>query len=163
MTTPAITPIQYNRDYRDYLKVKSDKAGAVRNYVGTVTVPTGTVATTIVGLIPFNKGARFHMDSFSVHVGATGAGTTTASLGVIYEDNVTFANNQTLWASASTAPQAGGFITPAGAAGLQFVAQANGWVAVTFNTATTNNTADITFNVVGDYDGLGINNQNNQN
>lgn len=164
MTTPAIVPAQYNATATDYLKVKQDRSGAARMCVGAVSVPSGTAATAIVGLVPFNRGARFHIDSNSVYVADIGAGTTTISLGYVYDDNVTYTNNQTAFASASTAIQAGGFVSlTAGAAGLQFVAQANGWLVATINTAATDATGDITFNLIESYDGLGINNQNNQN
>jgi hypothetical protein len=163
MTLPTIVDASYEATVRDFLKVKSDRSGSARIYNGVVSVPTGSAATTIVGLIPFNRGARFHLDGNSVHVADIGAGTTTISLGFIYNDNVTFTNNQTAWASASTAIQAGGFVAlTAGVAGLQFVAAADGWVVATINTAATDATGDITFQIVGTYDGLGVDNQNNQ-
>lgn len=163
MTLPTIFPTQYDGTANDFLKVKSDRSGAARIYADSVSVTTGTVATTIIGLTPFNKGARFHLDSQSVHVADIGAATTTISLGYIYNDNVTFTNNQTAWASASTAIQAGGFVAlTAGAAGLNFVAAADGWVVATINTATTDATGAISFQIPGTYDGLGIGNSNNQ-
>lgn len=164
MTLPTITDTQYDGTATDFFKVKSDRSGAARIYAGAVTVPTGTAFTSTVGLIPFNKGARFHFDSTSVYVADIGAATTTISLGYIYNDNVTYTNNQTAWASASTAIQAGGYVAlTAGAAGLTFIAQSDGWVVATINTANTDATGDISFQVLGTYDGLGVDNQNNQN
>lgn len=164
MTTPSIYPIEYDGTSRDYLKVKADRSGASHIYSGSVSVTSGTAATTIIGLVPFNKGARFHFDSASVYVPDIGAGSTTISLGYVYDDNVTYTNNQTAWASAATAIQSGGYVTlTASASGLNFVAAANGWVVATINTASTDATGSISFQILGSYDGLGIDNSNNQN
>lgn len=163
MTLPTIVPTQYAGTSKDFLKVKADRSGAMRLNVGQVTVPSGTAATTIVGLIPFNKGARFELHNSSIYVADIGQGTTTISIGYVYNDNVTFTNNQTAWASAATAIQAGGFVAmTAGATGLAFVAAADGWLCATINTAATDADGAITFMIPGVYDGLGINNDNSQ-
>lgn len=163
MTLPTIVPTSYDGTTNDFLKVKEDRSGAVRAYSGSVTVPSGTAFTTIVGLVPFNKGARFHLDNTSIYVADIGAGTTTISIGYVYSDNTNNTNNATAWASASTAIQAGGFISlTAGAAGLNFDATADGWVVATINTASTDADGAISFQILGAYDGLGISNQNNQ-
>lgn len=163
MTTPSIVPTQYQGDYRDFLKVKDDRSGAARTYAGTVSVPSGTAATTVVGLVPFNKGARFTIGDKSVYCGNFGAASTTVDLGYVYDDNATYTNNVDAWASASTAPQSGGFVTVDEPDGVTFIAEANGWIAMTINTAAADNTASVTFNFTGSYDGLGVNNSNNQN
>ena len=163
MTTPSIIPTQYDGTSRDYLKVKDDRSGAARTYAGTVSVPSGTVFTSVVGLVPFNKGARFSIGNASVVCGNFGAGTTTVDLGYVYDDNVTYTNNVDAWASASTAPQSGGFITVDEVDGVSFIAEANGWIAITINTANADATASITWNFTGSYDGLGLGNSNNQN
>ena len=164
MTTPSLYPIEYDGTFRDYLKVKSERSGSSRIYGGSVAVPSGTAATTIVGLVPFNKGARFHLDNSSIYVPDIGAGTTTVSIGYVYDDNVTYTNNQTAWASAATAIQSGGFVTmTASANGIGFVAAANGWIVATINTVATDATGSLTFQFSGAYDGLGLDNSNNQN
>ena len=162
MTTPTILPTQYDGSARDYLHVKADRSGAARTYAGTISILSGTKAATIVGLTPFNKGARFSINSNSVACGNFGAGTTTVDLGFVYDDNVTYTNNVDAWASAATAPQAGGFITVDEVEGISFVAEANGWIAITINTADADATAPITFNFTGSYDGVGLANSNNQ-
>jgi hypothetical protein len=163
MTTPNIVPAQYQGNDNDYLNVKLDRSGAARIFAGTVSVPSGTVATSIVGLVPFNKGARFTIGDKSVYCGNFGAGTTTVDVGYIYDDNTNFTNDVDAWASASTAPQSGGFVTVDEIVGHTFVAAADGWIAVTINTADADATANISFNFAGAYDGLGVNNSNNQN
>ena len=163
MTTPSIVPLQYDKSARDYLKVKDDRSGAARTYGGTVSVPSGTTATTIVGLVPFNKGARFTIGSTSVACGNFGGASTTVDLGYVYDLNGTFTNDVDAWASAATAPQSGGFISIDEVAGLSFVAEGDGWIAITINTETTDATSTITWNFTGSYDGVGLTNSNNQN
>lgn len=163
MTTPSIVPAEYAGTSTDYLKVKSDRSGADRLYAGAVSVPSGTVTSTVIGLVPFNKGARFHLDNTSVYFANIGDGSFTADLGYIYDDNVTYTNNTTAWASASTAGRSGGFVTiDAATTGIGFVAAANGWIAVTTGGSTTDATGNITFQFSGAYDGLGLDNSNNQ-
>lgn len=163
MTTPSIVPSQFQASATDYLKVKEDRSGAARPYAGTVAVPNTTAATTVVGLTPFNKGARFQINSTSVACSNWGAASTTVDLGYIYDDNVTYTNNVDAWASAATAPQSGGFVAVDEVDGISFIAEANGWIAVTINTAAADADGTITFNFTGGYDGLGLNNSNNQN
>lgn len=161
MTLPTIVPAQYDGTTNDFLKVKSDRSGAARIYNGTVTVASGTAATTIIGLVPFNKGFRAHIDASSIYVADIGAGTTTISIGYVYNDNTNNTNNQTAWASAATAIQAGGFVAlTAGTSGILFDATADGWIVATINTAATDASGDISFQLTGAYDGLGSNNQN---
>jgi len=163
MTTPSILPVEYDGTSRDFLKIKQSKDGATRIYSSSVSVASGTAATTIIGLIPFAKGARFKLDNTSVYVPDIGAGTTTISIGYVYDDNTNNTNNQTAWASAATAIQSGGFVTlTAVASGLNFVATANGWIVATINTAATDALGSISIQALGAYDGLGIDNSNNQ-
>ena len=162
MTTPTVLPTQYAGNYKDFLKVKSDKSGAARIVAGAVSVPSGTTANSYVGLVPFNKGARFTIGDKSVYCGNFGAGTTTVNLGYVYDDNVTYTNDVDAWASLSTAAQAGGFITVDEKEGVSFVAAANGWITVQLIAADADATADIAFNFVESYDGVGVNNSNNQ-
>lgn len=163
MTLPTIVDTQYDGTATDFLKVKSDRSGAAREYVGVVSVPSGTAANAYVGLIPFNKGARFHIDDKSVYCGNFGAGTTTVNLGYIYNDNTTYTNDVDAWASLSTAAQSGGWITVDEIEGMSFVAAADGWVTVQLIAADADATANIVFQITGAYDGLGADNQNNQN
>ena len=163
MTTPNIVPIEYNATSTDYLTVKTDRSGAARVYSVQVSVPSGTVSGQIVGLVAFNKGFRIDEKSIGAFAGALGT-SVTASLGVIYDDNTNNTNNQTLYASALTAAAAGGELAAtASAANLSYVTTANGWVVLTTGGATTGSTGNINFQCIGSYDGLGIDNSNNQN
>ena len=56
------------------------------------------------------------------------------------------------FASASTAPQSGGFVTIDEIEGLTLETEANGWLAVQLKTAAADATADVTFSVIVKYD-----------
>lgn len=152
MTTPTLVPAQYAGDYKDFLKAKVDRDGCVRNVQGTVSVTSGTAADAYVGLVPFQKGARFIIGDKSVYCGNFGAGTTTVNLGYVYDDNTTYTNDVDAWASLSAAPQSGGFITVDEIEGLSFVAEADGWLAVQLKAEAADATASITFQVGVAYD-----------
>jgi len=162
MTLPNVVDTQYDGTAKDFLKVKSDRSGAAREYVGVISVPSGTAANAYVGLIPFNKGFRCHIDDKSIYAGNFGAGTTTLNVGYIYNDNVTYTNDVDAWASLSTAAQSGGFITVDEIEGLSFVAQADGWITVQLVAADADATANLTFQITGAYDGTAADNQNSQ-
>jgi cyanate permease len=150
MTTIAIVPTGYKNDSTDYLRVKCDRSGAVRNVAGTVSVPSGTTANSYVGLVPFRKGARFVIGDKSVHCGNFGAGTTTVNLGVVYADSTT--DDPDAFASLSTAAQSGGFITVDEIEGMTLTTPTDGWLAVQVVAADADATANITFNVGVVYD-----------
>lgn len=160
MPFPTVYPTQYAGTAKDFLKVKADRSGAARNVAGVVTVSSGTATDTYVGLVPFNKGARFVIGDKSVYVGDIGATNTTCDLGYLYETSTSL--DADAWVSASTAIGAGGFLTVDEKQGLTFVAADNGWVTLRINTAATNAAGDVEFSFVEAYDGLGTNNSNNQ-
>lgn len=163
MTLPTIVPVEYDGSTNDFLKTKSDKSGAARTYGVSVSVPSGTTTTTIVGLIPFNKGLRIDEKSIGAFSGALGT-SVTVSIGVVYNDNTNNTNNATLYASALTAAAAGGeLVMVASAANLSYVTTADGWLVATIGGATTGSTGAITLQCVGSYDGLGVDNSNTQN
>lgn len=153
MTTPSIVPSQYAGTSIDFLKTKCDRDGCVRLVEGTVSVASGTAANAYVGLVPFNKGARFVIGDKSVYCGNFGAGTTTVNLGYVYDDNTTYTNDVDAWASLSAAAQSGGFITVDEKEGISFVAEADGWLTVQLIAAAADATANIAFQVGVAYDG----------
>jgi hypothetical protein len=151
MTTIAIVPTGYQNDYRDFLNAPGvDRSGAVRNIAGSVSVTSGTAADAYVGLVPFQKGARFIIDDKSVYCGNFGAGTTTVNLGYVYSDSTT--DDPDAFASLSTAAQSGGFITVDEIEGLSTVTPTSGWLAVQLKAADADATASITFAVGVTYD-----------
>lgn len=157
MTTPTVVPTGYAGDDTDYLKVKRDTFGAVRNVRGTVTIPNGTAAGVFIGLVPFQKGASFVINDKSVHITDIDAGTDSlVNLGIIYDDDTTYTNDVDAFASASTAGRAGGFISVDEVEGLTFEAQGNGWLAVENDVNVTESEGTITFNVGVVYDTVGV-------
>lgn len=150
MTTIAIVPTGYKNDSTDFLRVKCDRSGAVRNVAGTVSVPSGTTANSYVGLVPFRKGARFVIGDKSVHCGNFGGASTTANLGVVYADSTT--DDPDAFASLSTAPQSGGFIAVDEIEGMTLNTPTDGWLVVQVVAADADATANITFNVGVVYD-----------
>ncbi len=153
MTTPSIAPTKYSKTDADYNLAKSDKSGATRLQAGSVSVPSGTVATTVIGLVPFRKGATLVRGSTSVYFANIGDGSFTADIGYVYDDNSTYTNDPDAFAVAHIAGRAGGYATLGATAGLTWVAAADGWIAVTTGGSTTDATDDITFQVSLSYDG----------
>jgi len=153
MTTPTVVPTQYAGDDTDYLKVKRDPSGAARAVKGTVTVPSGTVAGAFIGLVPFQKGARFTLSDKSVHITDIDAGTDSlVNLGIIYDDDTSFTNDVDAFASASNAGQAGGWISIDEVEGMAFVAEGNGWLALENDVNVTESEGTVTFDVLVSYD-----------
>lgn len=151
MTLPTIFPIQFAGTSKDFLKAKFQADGTSFMIQDTVSVLTGTVVTTIVGLIPFQANCRIQVPGLTINSAALGT-SVTASVGVIYDDNTNNTNNATLYASALTTVAAGGNLTlTPSATNLAYVTTANGWLAVTLGGATTGSTGSFTFQALFDY------------
>lgn len=153
MTTPTIVPTGYQNDESDYRTCKVDRSGAVRQAAGTVTVPASTAVGAFIGLVPFNAGARFVINDKSVHITDIDAGTdSTVNLGIIYADTNEGTDDVDAFVSASTAGQAGGFLTIDETSGMTLVTTGNGWLAVENEANITEAEGTITFNVGVVYD-----------
>lgn len=153
MTTPTVVPSKYAGDSTDFNKVKRDTFGAVRLETGTVTVPVATAEGAFIGLIPFNKGARFIVHDKSVHVTDIDDGTdSTLNLGIVYDDDTTYTNDVDAWVSASTAGQAGGWLTIDEVEGMTLETEANGWLVVENEANVTESEGTITWNIGVAYD-----------
>lgn len=153
MTTPTVVPTGFQNDETDYLNVKCDRSGAVRQACGSVVVPLATAAGAFVGLVPFNAGARFIVNSVSVHTTDIDNGTDSLlNLGIIYQNTDEGTDDVDAFASASTAGQAGGFIAVDETSGMTLVTTGNGWLAVENDVNVTEVEGTITFNVGVVYD-----------
>lgn len=153
MTTPSIVPAKYDASYRDFLKTKVERDGCVRMQYSTVTVPSGTVVSTIVGLVPFNKGFRLSYGS-KLHIANIGDGSFTFDLGYVYKTGSSATDDPDAFASALTTGQAGGLITFDEEEGLVWVAEDDGWIAMTTGGSTTDASGALSGQVLGVYDGL---------
>lgn len=152
MTTPNVLPAGFVGSAVDFTKCKVDHSGAVRQVQGSITVPNATAANAYVGLVPFQAGARFILNDKSIYAGNFGAGTTTLNVGIIYDDNVTNTNDVDAFASLSTAPQSGGFVSIDEIEGMTLVTTGNGWLAAQLIAAAADADAAITYNVGVAYD-----------
>jgi hypothetical protein len=153
MTTPTIVPVGYENNYKDYLKAPIDRAGAVRSVAGSVVVPEGTVAGAFIGLVPFQKGARFIIDDKSVYItDIDGGADSLVNLGIIYASNADGVDDVDAFVSSSTAGQAGGFLTVDEIAGMTLVTTGNGWLAVENDVNVTEAEGTITYRVQVVYD-----------
>lgn len=153
MTLPTVYPTGYDGTTKDFLKAPVNRSGAEFLVNGSVSVPSGTAADAYVGIVPFQKGARFKIGDKSIHCGDFGAGTTTVNVGYIYNDNTTYTNDVDAFASLSAAPQSGGWVTVDEIEGMSFVAESEGWLAVQLKAAAADATANITYNLSVSYDG----------
>lgn len=152
MTTPTIYPTKYAGDSGDYLIAKADMSGAMRQETHAVSVAAATATTTVIGLVPFRKGARFGYDS-TIHVADLDTGTdVTLDIGYVYSDDTTYTNDPNAFASAVTTAQAGGFVTFDEVTGMTFEAEADGWIAVTVGGGATTTLGNITSQINLTYD-----------
>jgi len=161
MTTslPTIYPVGYAGTSNDFLQTKVDHEGDIRLQTGTVAVPASTATSTLIGLIPFNKGAKIDMAGSSIYTDALGAAS--LNIGYTYYDSTLGTSNASGFVAGTTISNAGGF-TPfvcssASSAGMTLTTAANGWITVT-NTAATTTTGNILFNIAFAYDASGVTN-----
>lgn len=155
MTTPSILPVGYKGDYRDYLMTKVDRSGAERILKNTVSVPSGTTTTTIIGLAPFNKGAE--LGQLYAFVAALGT-SVTIDLGYVYDDNTNNTNKSNAFLAASTVAAAGGLLSVNTADPCTWTATANGWLVAVIGGATTGSTGILSYRIGFAYDIGGLSN-----
>lgn len=139
MTTPNIVATGYLANSTDFNRSKVDRSGALRTESFSITIPSGTASGAIIGLVPFRKGAKFVCHASGLNITDVDTGTTvTASVGYVYDDNVTYTNAPAAFLSASTVPQTGGTLPLNGLATCyNFVAAADGWIALTVGGSAT--------------------------
>lgn len=153
MTTPSIVSSKYAGTSADFLKAKIDRSGACRNEYFTVTVPGSTSTSTVIGLVPFRKGARFVQGASQLYTADLDTGTdVTIDIGYVYDDNVTYTNDPDAFASALTTAQTGGLITFDEFAGLSWQADGDGWIAITTGGGSTTTSGAIKGQIVLAYD-----------
>jgi hypothetical protein len=138
MTTPNIVPAKYAGNKTDFLRAKQDAGGGNRTEVFSVDVPVGTAINAIVGIVPFRKGASFCHGASKFYIGDIGDNALVFDVGYIYDDQVTYTSDPDAFASALTTGQAGGLVSFDEHAGLTWVADADGWIAITLSGSVTN-------------------------
>lgn len=175
---PKILPTGYAGDYTDFLRTKKDTSGALRIITGMVNVTSGTTIGTIIGLAPFNKGAKLVTGGSQIYTPQLDTGTgLTMSVGYYYTDSssagANAASNTSAYSSSDSHSQlaAGGLLvlgnTTAGSslAGTNTAQtvdlQGDGWFVVqtgTGSTATNQASAAMSFSLAVAYDVSGITN-----
>jgi hypothetical protein len=146
MAKPTIVPVGFQNDYTDFLNIKCDRSGAVRLASGSVVVPNATAVGAFIGLIPFDKGARFLIKGQSVYITDIDSGTDSLlNLGVIYDSAEEGTDVVDLFATGSTVGRTAGFIVPNNPAGLTYVTTGKGWLAVENDANVTEAEGTISF------------------
>jgi hypothetical protein len=153
MTQPTIVPVGYENDHTDFLKVKCDRSGAVRQVSGDVVIPNATAAGAFVGILPFTAGARFVINDKSLHITDIDDGTDSLlNVGVIYENADEGTDDVDLFVLASTAGRAAGFIAVTNPDGLDYVTTGKGWLVLENDVNVTEAEGTLTFSVGVVYD-----------
>lgn len=161
LVLPTIYPTGYAGDATDFLKTKVDRSGELRLQTGTVAVPAATATSTLIGLMPFNKGCKMHMGSSVYSDDLDSSTNVTFNIGYTYYDSTAGTTNASGFVAGSTIPQTGGMIpftaTSGQSAGMTWTAEADGWIAIT-NTAATTTSGNVKFNIAFAYDPSGVTN-----
>lgn len=153
MTTPDV--FATGEGVNSLFNVPSGQSDGPRLVVRTATVPDSSTVGTIIGLVPFQKGAILEYGSTLAIDDLDTATDVTLDWGFIYTDNDTVnnINDTNAFAAAATTAQAGGILRPTATAGATFVATADGWIAVTTAGGSTTTAGDITLNGTISYQG----------
>lgn len=157
LTLPSIFPVGYAGDYTDFLKAKYEASGDERLITGSVSIPSGTLTTTLIGLFPFRRGFKLDYGSTLI-AGALGTSVTLSWGWLMYDSTQPGSSNTAGFVSASTAAAAGGVITPNVVAGATQDMLSDGWVVALIGGATTGTTNPLTFNCAFAYDISGVTN-----
>ena len=156
MTTPTILPTGFDGTSKDYLRAKVERDGCLRTQYSTVTIPASTATTTIVGLVPFQKGFRLNSGATQLAIADLDTSTNvTIDIGYVYKTGSTGTDDPNAFGSTLTTAQAGGYITfDEPTTDLPFVAADDGWIALTVGGGTTTTSGAFYGQVGGCYDGL---------
>jgi hypothetical protein len=157
MALPSIVPTGYLGTFADFLHCKVDRSGAKRLISVTQSIPAATLSTATIGLFPFQVGAKVSdLQVYCASVDTSAA--VSLEIGVLYQTNT--ANNATLYVSATTLPQVGGFVPLASFnnTGMGYITLDSGWVVAQFTGAATNVIGNLKCQASIVYDQSGITN-----
>lgn len=152
MTTPTILSDVGSQGTKG---ARVDRSGAMRSQKAVATIPATTAATTIIGMIPFQKG--FTLESFQLKTDDLDTGTTvTLNVGYVYTDNVSFTDAPAAFISANAIAQTGTSLIYPIAAGLltgtPFIAAGDGYVVLQVQAGPTTTAGTATLNAQFTYD-----------
>lgn len=155
MTTPTYVSSKYSGTDADYNKAKVDRSGALRAEYFTTSITAAAASDVVVGLVPFQKGARFIWAASAIHVSDLDTDSDlTLDFGYVYDDNVTYTNDTDAFATQVTTGQAGGIVTLDDQTGFSWEAEAPGWIVMVIGTGGSSYTTGIVKGqIVLGYDG----------
>ena len=148
MTTPDIFANGENEN--SFFNAPSGQGDGPRLVVRTVVLPPSP-ADTLIGMIPFNKG--FILDNSSTITSDDLSTTGSLNWGFIYDDDTTFPNDTNAFVAGTAIINGGGIIRPTEDEGMDFVAEANGFIVFELIGSSTTATGNITINGIVSYQG----------
>lgn len=138
MTTPNIFADGYTNSADAFLNSPSGQGLPDRPVRATVTVPASTTSGTVIGLIPFQKDASLELGGMLLTADLDTSTNVTFELGFVYDDNTTYTNDPNAFITSSTALQStAALVSFNGTGGATFVAEADGWIAITTGGGST--------------------------
>lgn len=146
LTLPTYVATGYAGTSADFLRVKEDRSGAVRNVAFSTSITAAAASDVLVGLVPFRKGARI---AGIPHIAVSDLDTDsdlTLDFGYTYYDSTLGTSDPNAFATQVTTGQAGGTVTLdeiATTTFTGFVAEADGWITMTMGTGGTSYTTGI--------------------
>lgn len=145
MTTPNVFANGYTASAEAFLNTPSAQGIPARPVRATATILATTPATSVIGMIPFNKDASIEMGSGVLLAADLDTGTdVTYTLGFVYDDDTTFTNDPDAFITTATDFQtAANLVSFNGTGGFTFVAEADGWIAITTGGGSTTTSADV--------------------
>lgn len=126
---PDNVPTGFSGDSTDFLKVKRDTFGALRNVYGSIAVADSASAGTSYGLVPFQKGASVNYGSKFYTPDLDTDSNVTWNVGFLYEDT-TLTSDADAFISAGSG-QTAGVLSFDENEGMSFVADGTGWITAT--------------------------------
>lgn len=145
MTTPTIFAAGYTDSEQAFLNAPGGQYEGARTVKAVATVPASTASGTVIGLVPFAKGATFMYDSVLALTDLDTGTNVTFTAGYVYDDNVTYTNDPDAFVTSNASAQTGGLVRFDATAGTAFVAEADGWLAVTTGGGSTTTAGTITY------------------
>ncbi len=143
---PTYVSTKYTGTAADFRNVKADRSGAVRNEPFITNITAAAASDVLVGLVPFNKGARI---AGIPHIAVTDLDTDadlTLDFGYTYYDSTLGTSDPNAFATQVTTGQAGGVVAldeTAATSFTGFVAEADGWITMTVGTGGSSYTTGI--------------------
>lgn len=151
LTIPTYVSTKYAGTAADFRNCKVDRSGALRSEAFVTNITAAAASDVLVGLIPFQKGARLVPGATTISVSDLDTDSDlTLDFGYTYYDSTLGTSDPNAFATQVTTGQAGGVVTldEAGAStSYGWVAEADGWITMTMGTGGTSYTTGV---VAGD-------------